>query len=283
MAQVTKVEIENQQMPLARADVNNTFQAVASNFAGDAPPSTDIANLLGWQFWADTLNGAMKIWNPVEQQWVTLFSLAQFGGFADTGDLKMTILDVAPDGWVLCDGVKRLKTAAGFEQLAIALENKFSLPGDEPESFRTPNFTGRSPIGFSAQTPIGSIVGAETMALEATHNGPHAHGINQSPHAHGTGDPGHLHGANQDPHNHGAQRARMQPLDGFNPGLFTDSNMVYDVIATDFRQPIVRTFAAATGLVIQASNANLGIQASGAGTPFNLYHPSVAVNYLIKL
>jgi len=58
--------IANQGFPSFRSDLNNALQALASNNAGAAEPSTTYAN----QWWYDTTTGLLKLRNEANTNWV---------------------------------------------------------------------------------------------------------------------------------------------------------------------------------------------------------------------
>ena len=58
--------IANQGFPSFRSDLNNALQALASNNAGAAEPSTTYAN----QWWYDTTTGLLKLRNEANTNWI---------------------------------------------------------------------------------------------------------------------------------------------------------------------------------------------------------------------
>lgn len=68
--------IANQGFPATRADINSALQALASNSAGTAEPSTTYA----YQFWYDETNELLKMRNSDNDAWITI------GTFDQTGD-----------------------------------------------------------------------------------------------------------------------------------------------------------------------------------------------------
>lgn len=69
--------IANQGFPATRADINSALQALASNSAGTAEPSTTYA----YQFWYDETNELLKMRNSDNDAWITI---GTFDQVADT-------------------------------------------------------------------------------------------------------------------------------------------------------------------------------------------------------
>ena len=65
--------IDNQASAAARADLNNLFQAIASQNSGATAPTTTYANM----FWYDTANDLLKMRNEANSAWITLGTLDQ--------------------------------------------------------------------------------------------------------------------------------------------------------------------------------------------------------------
>lgn len=65
--------IANQTASNARTDINNAFQALASNNSGTAAPSTTYANM----HWYETDTNTFKMRNEADSAWITWFTLDQ--------------------------------------------------------------------------------------------------------------------------------------------------------------------------------------------------------------
>jgi len=70
MAQADGI-VSNASGAAVRADLNNQLAAVFTNHSGATEPSTTYA----YQWWADTVNGVMKLRNATNTAWITLFQL----------------------------------------------------------------------------------------------------------------------------------------------------------------------------------------------------------------
>jgi len=65
--------IANQGFPATRADINNAFQAIASNSSGPTAPSTTYANM----WWYDTTNNKMYLRNEADSAWIEVATIDQ--------------------------------------------------------------------------------------------------------------------------------------------------------------------------------------------------------------
>ena len=111
--------IANQGFPATRADINSALQALASNSAGTAEPSTTYA----YQFWYDETNELLKMRNSDNDAWITI---GTFDQVADTftpagvttdkieeGNSSVEVVDTGT-GYVavVVDGVERARVDA---------------------------------------------------------------------------------------------------------------------------------------------------------------------------
>lgn len=85
--------IANQGFPATRADINNAFQAIASNSAGPSAPSTTFAN----QWWYDTTNDKMYLRNAANSAWI-----------------EVAVVDQTNNEWELTTGAIQAKDADGI-------------------------------------------------------------------------------------------------------------------------------------------------------------------------
>lgn len=65
------MNIDNQDFPTFRSDLNNALKALASMSSGATEPSTRFPN----QLWADTANNLLKIRNTANTAWISLMPL----------------------------------------------------------------------------------------------------------------------------------------------------------------------------------------------------------------
>jgi hypothetical protein len=85
--------IANQGFPATRADINNAFQAIASNSSGPTAPSTTYAN----QWWYDTTNDKMYLRNAADSAWI-----------------EVAVLDQTNGEWKITTGVVQAKDSDGL-------------------------------------------------------------------------------------------------------------------------------------------------------------------------
>jgi microcystin-dependent protein len=188
-----------------------------------------------------------------------------------------------PGGWLMCDGQAYSTTtyAALFGVIGYSY-------GGSGGSFNVPDARGRTSIG-AGQGPGLTNRGLTAKGGEETHvlsisempvhnhgvNDPgHAHSIYDPTHAHGVSDPGHAHGISQSPHSHGVTDPQhVHPNNGYPSSGPTGAGQ-NTVIWTS--TPQTTTYYAATGISIQAANANISI--NGAGTNIGIYGASTGIS-----
>jgi microcystin-dependent protein len=160
-----------------------------------------------------------------------------------TGTIQMYVGNVAPIGWLICNGGNYYKE--GYPALYAVLGSNFDDAGD-PEIFRLPNLQGRSPIGFDGATfsPIGASQGSLTHTLD----------VNEMP----------VHSHVQNAHAHGMQ-AGLNATGIGNSGILAMTN------ATG------TTVVIGSGWPATAANQNVG-----GGLAHNNLHPVTVINFIIK-
>lgn len=190
----------------------------------------------------------------------------QLGAMFFPGDLKLSAAQVAPAGWLICDGreVERSVFPALFDAIGTT-----HGAGDGSATFNLPAFRGRVPLGAGTgagltDRPLGQRGGAEAHALSVAELAHHGHGVSDPSHAHGVADGGHSH-----PMVHGGQIWG----DGHAPFRFSGQDI-----------PMGGTWMAAVGVGVGIYGAFTGISIFGEGG--NAAHPNmqpwVAVNVFIK-
>jgi hypothetical protein len=91
MAQHDQV-IANQSASAVRADINSALAALFSNSSGAAAPTTTI----GYQFWADTSAGVMKMRNGANSGWINLYALDGVTDYLGDANFYTTIVSSVP-------------------------------------------------------------------------------------------------------------------------------------------------------------------------------------------
>lgn len=95
------------------------------------------------------------------------------GFFPPVGSMMPFGGDVAPAGWLLCDGREVSQTA--YADLFAIVGTKFNTGGETTGMFRVPDMRDRVAVGASAGKAAGSKAGAASIALSETHMPSHLH------------------------------------------------------------------------------------------------------------
>lgn len=308
MVQVPKVEIEPSAVNVAFPDVESTLQATASFFSGPNAPGL-AADRLNMQPWADTNEGFLKVWDQANGVWIRLLRLTELGGFADTGDIKMTMRDTASEGWVLCNGAHYPNNTAEFAPLFAVIGNRFTI--NRPDilnagRFQVPDFRNRFPVGASpipvGTEPARSLMtygGVNSVALNVNQIPAHNHGVVSGPHSHSHNNPQHSHNATIPAHGHnlwisGEESDRTNPLIYASTGVAGDvaqPSALYYRGNTGSGTPIisnapavgVNTNPSGTGLAITANTQGISIQNRGGNQIHTNVPAYISINYVIKL
>ena len=84
--------IANQSASAVRGDINSALAALFSNSSGAAAPTTTI----GYQFWADTSAGIMKMRNGANSGWINLYTLDGITDYLGDANFYTTIVSSVP-------------------------------------------------------------------------------------------------------------------------------------------------------------------------------------------
>ena len=198
--------------------------------------------------------------------------------------MQMFAGEVAPEGWLFCNGAEYEKTSPLYSSLFEVIGEAFSLanPPSAPNLFRVPDLQYRFPVGASPAQPLGSSGGEANVILTTSHLPPHNHGMNQTPHIHGSTQSPHIHDVGQHPHQHGFLRGNHRQPNGGYAGRDDDSNRWLDPAATDPASISIWLGGANAHISINPAYANVSTQAVGGGAAHNNMPPFVAINYIIK-
>lgn len=177
--------------------------------------------------------------------------------------------NVAPSGWLICDGTAVSRTT--YATLFSAIGTTYGV-GDNSTTFNLPNLLGRAIVGFDgSQTEfntVGKTGGAKTHTLTTGEIPAHNHGVTDPSHNHGVNDPSHSHGLSQI-----KKRAFGSNASGsFNP-FFDD--LIYPPSGRN-------TDNATTGISLSGAFTGISIQNAGGGGAHNNLQPYMAINYIIK-
>jgi microcystin-dependent protein len=191
--------------------------------------------------------------------------LDQLAGMFLPGDLKPTAAQVAPAGWLLCDGREVLRDT--FRALFEAIGTTHGA-GDGSLTFNLPALRGRMVVGAGqgeglTDRTLGARGGAEAVALAVAEMPHHGHGFSDPGHAHGVTD--HLHGV----------PAGSSPM-----ALWTAPG---DIHQGTFNFAVGGVSAAADrALGTDGRSTNISFVAEGGNAPHTNMPPFVAVNWFIK-
>ena len=99
-------------------------------------------------------------------------------GSVPTGTISQYAGDIAPEGWLLCNGQEVLRDT--YPALYATISNKYGTPSDGTK-FKLPNLAGRVPVGAGTGTGLSarnlaSSGGTETHTLSTAEMPSHNHG-----------------------------------------------------------------------------------------------------------
>jgi len=164
------------------------------------------------------------------------------GTVLPTGTMQMYLGANAPEGWLVCNGspVSRTSYAALFALIGTAYGG-----GDGTSTFNLPNLQDRVPMGASSTKALGSVGGADSVALS---------------------------GGNLPAHNHTATHDHwLTSRDGTTGGSQTSS-----VLSGGGNGPTNANNAAI------ASNSVMTGPGPGTSVPVSIVQKYLAVNYIVK-
>ena len=199
----------------------------------------------------------------------------QFGW--QSGDLKMSAVQTAPAGWLICQGqaVSRATYAALFAAIGTAYG-----AGDGSTTFNLPNFQDTMALGASASRPRGTRGGAATVVLTAAQSGVNGNGgtgWQSADHAHyvsGGTD------VDQPDHSHGIGGWNTNVPGGTAFTVSTVSTPAFVWNSTGRNQYHTHGFAAWSGGV--SANHSHAFNARDADAAHENLPPFVVVNMMIK-
>jgi microcystin-dependent protein len=96
------------------------------------------------------------------------------------GTIMLWSTDVAPDGWLLCDGKEYISTEEKYKNLYAVIKNTYGGTG---ANFKVPDLKGRFPLGFGqgaglTNRKIADTGGVETVTLDVSQIPKHSHNWN---------------------------------------------------------------------------------------------------------
>ncbi|BDI33577.1 microcystin dependent MdpB family protein [Capsulimonas corticalis] len=159
------------------------------------------------------------------------------------GEIRLVGFNYAPSGWAICDGASL--PISQYDTLYALIGTRYG--GDGEENFNIPNLLGRLPIHMSADYPIASSGGSETVSLTATEVPAHGHALAAS----------------------SATASASSP-----------ENALLAVPAVDIYTPIPAPPTPPPALVSMTTQTDAG---PCAGAPHVNLMPSLCINYVIAL
>lgn len=173
--------IANQTASIARADINNALQALASNNSGNSAPSTTYANM----WWYENDTNLLKIRNESDNGWISVayldgsnWEILDNTQVVNTSGTQIGVLgDQATSTWETGTGtteslVSPAKVAASATEVvadyALGVGQTWT---DFSSSGRSANTSYRNTTGRPIQVAIsGAIVGAEGRIQVSSNN-----------------------------------------------------------------------------------------------------------------
>lgn len=188
-------------------------------------------------------------------------------GGAMVGEVRGWAGPSAPVGWFICDGAPVSRST--YADLFAIIGTTYG-PGDGSTTFNLPDLAGRVPFGADGSHALGSAGGSEEKTLTEAQLPAHAHDMS---HDHEVSE------TSAGDHNHKVVTAKS----GSAPSLFTE-------VQVGLSGPTIGTLS--TGKATDSVGAHdhnvavAGITGDtglvGAGDPFNIMPPYLAINWIIK-
>lgn len=183
-----------------------------------------------------------------------------------------------PDGWVVCNGVRRTVTDGRYAVIAPILNRIMGVNTNDDNNITPPDLRGDFLYGATNTDKIGSAnagineIGGSTTTTLTTANLPS--------HSHSITDPGHTHNntLNDPQHTHTTTGTVFNTTGTTGTGFVPSTNY-----STGSNSLTVAT--ASTGITINNASATTGItrtQNAGSGTAFSILPPYITINYIMK-
>lgn len=226
-------------------------------------------------------------------RWVRVIDRPSARAVQDPGEVKMFAGDVAPEGWLLCQG--QAISRATYTALFAVIGTKFGA-GNGATTFNVPDLRDRVPTGASASQALGSYWGATTpqmtvnsTTLDLTQIPSHAHGVTDPGHGHAVSDPGHVHGVYDPGHAHSF--TALQNVHGTWSAAFGGYVLGPATYGTNASGTGISLYPAGANISIQNRATGLSIVAAGGGAGHThtvtwganaTAQPAVSLHFIIK-
>ena len=197
-----------------------------------------------------------------------------------TGVISPFSGDVAPEGWLICNGSEVLKTS--YPKLFSIIGTKYGSASNV-NNFVLPDLRGRTVIGANNSYALGNNGGSETVTLSTTNLPSHSHSGTTNTggeHGHSITDPGHAHSYSDAIWSENG--GPVNGPNGSNNNIGTSSNTDYD---NNLHCRTVDTSSSTSGVSLQSSGTHshtFTTENTGEGNAFSIVQPYIAINYIIK-
>lgn len=180
--------------------------------------------------------------------------------------------DIAPDGWLPCDGLKISRST--YSALFAAIGTIWGV-GDGASTFNLPDLRDRFLIGAGLVYNLAALGGSASQTLDIANLPAHNHLINDpghthtftgTPHTHNITDPGHVH-SSATPASNGTAGAAGVGATAGNTGSATTGITINNATA---------------GGTNSTSTTGITTGNTGSNTPFSILPPYAGVFYMIK-
>ncbi|BAY23704.1 phage tail collar domain-conataing protein [Calothrix sp. NIES-2100] len=192
--------------------------------------------------------------------------------------------NLAPTGWLLCDGTEYQINS--YPALYAAIGANYG--GNGTTTFRVPDRRGRVGVGAGQGTgltnrTVGQTGGQETVILNVSQIPSHNHGVNDPGHIHAISDPGHIHGVIDPGHSH---KIRVNRNDGTG-NYVADSNGGNQFIVTNDFDALtsgtnISIARSGTGLALSAASTGITTNTQGGNGSHENMPPFIVLNFIIK-
>lgn len=190
--------------------------------------------------------------------------------------------NVAPSGWLLCDGSEVSRTT--YADLFAAIGTSFGTPSSG-SVFKLPDHRNRTGRGVGTGTALGATGGADNVTLASNQMPLHSHTISDPGHSHSVNDFGHTHGVNDPGHTHFVANSYDEKSGGTVAGSHLSNQVATDSLVQIFANTAgtnVSIQGAGSNVSVVGSNTGITMGQTGGNTPVDIRNQFIGMNYLIK-
>jgi microcystin-dependent protein len=188
--------------------------------------------------------------------------------FMPVGSITCYAGDIAPTGWLLCDGAEKSQTT--YSRLYSVLGSKYGAATSG--HFKIPDLRSRFPLGKSVSRSLGDTGGNNTVTLSTANMPAHTHSVtvdSAGSHSHSINDPGHAHTQWTINDDYNGSGGNPPGFLGDSAGYKTWSNINSNT----------------TGITVQSSgthNHTATASSTGSGSAVDVTNPYIVLNYIIR-